>query len=164
MNKLKNKKQGFTIIEVVLVLAIAGLIFLIVFLALPRLQKNRRDTQRKTDLGTILSQLEQRAGNSQSTYPVADNAGFVTGFGGSYISDLKDPKNSTVYASVGNVLYGPAVAGVGGNDGLPGTTPGNIRYANPGKCGTDGAIVSATGTSVAVSMRLESGVACQGNQ
>jgi prepilin-type N-terminal cleavage/methylation domain-containing protein len=40
----KPKAHGFTIIEVVLVLAIAGLIFLIVFLALPALQRSQRDT------------------------------------------------------------------------------------------------------------------------
>ena len=34
-----NSKKGFTIIEVVLVLAIAGLIFLMVFVALPALQR-----------------------------------------------------------------------------------------------------------------------------
>ena len=40
-----RKQQGFTIIEVVLVLAIAGLIFLMVFIALPTLQRNQRDTR-----------------------------------------------------------------------------------------------------------------------
>lgn len=49
MNKHKPK-SAFTIIEVVLVLAIAGLIFLMVFIALPALQRNQRDTQRKNDL------------------------------------------------------------------------------------------------------------------
>ena len=50
MRNLKEKlpnQGGFTIIEVVLVLAIAGLIFLIVFLALPQLQQSRRDTQKE---------------------------------------------------------------------------------------------------------------------
>jgi prepilin-type N-terminal cleavage/methylation domain-containing protein len=42
--QLENKK-GFTIIEVVLVLAIAALIFLMVFSALPALQRNQRDTR-----------------------------------------------------------------------------------------------------------------------
>ena len=37
--QLKDAK-GFTIIEVALVLAIAGLIFLVVFLALPALQRS----------------------------------------------------------------------------------------------------------------------------
>ena len=41
-------KGGFTIIEVVLVLAIAGLIFLMVFIALPALQRSQRDTERRT--------------------------------------------------------------------------------------------------------------------
>ena len=49
---LKNKK-GFTIIEVVLVLAVAGLIFLMVFLALPALQRAQRDTQRKQDMAIV---------------------------------------------------------------------------------------------------------------
>ncbi len=46
-----NDKKGFTIIEVVLVLAIAGLIFMMVFLALPALQRSQRDTQRRNDIG-----------------------------------------------------------------------------------------------------------------
>lgn len=48
-----NSKQGFTIIEVVLVLAIAGLIFLMVFIALPALQRSQRDTQRRDDYGML---------------------------------------------------------------------------------------------------------------
>ncbi|PLS80866.1 hypothetical protein CYG49_03830, partial [Candidatus Saccharibacteria bacterium] len=52
MNTKKTSKQsGFTIIEVVLVLAIAALIFLIVFLAVPALQRGQRDTQRRSDVG-----------------------------------------------------------------------------------------------------------------
>lgn len=49
MNSIQNIKntKGFTIIEVVLVLAIAGLIFLMVFIALPALQRGQRDTQRR---------------------------------------------------------------------------------------------------------------------
>ena len=53
---LKNKK-GFTIIEVVLVLAVAGLIFLMVFLALPALQRSQRDMARKQAIADIASQI-----------------------------------------------------------------------------------------------------------
>ncbi len=53
-NKHKVKKlNGFTIIEVVLVLAIAGLIFLMVFIGLPALQRSQRDRQRKNDAAII---------------------------------------------------------------------------------------------------------------
>ncbi len=45
-----RNRRGFTIIEVVLVLAIAGLIFLMVFIALPALQRSQRNTQRRHDL------------------------------------------------------------------------------------------------------------------
>ena len=55
--KQQTKKQGFTIIEVVLVLAIAGLIFLMVFVALPSLQRSQRDTQRKRDIDRLASAL-----------------------------------------------------------------------------------------------------------
>lgn len=60
----RAKRDGFTIIEVVLVLAIAGLIFLIVFLALPQLQRSRRDTQRKSDLNRFMASLETFVGNN----------------------------------------------------------------------------------------------------
>ena len=47
MSKQQLKERGFTIIEVVLVLAIAALIFLMVFVALPALQASQRDSARK---------------------------------------------------------------------------------------------------------------------
>jgi prepilin-type N-terminal cleavage/methylation domain-containing protein len=50
-----NKKRGFTIIEVVLVLAIAGLIFLMVFIALPALQRSQRNTQRRDDYSMLVT-------------------------------------------------------------------------------------------------------------
>ncbi len=58
--KHKNLKQrgGFTIIEVVLVLAIAGLIMIMVFVALPSMQKAQRNTQRKEDMARLVSQIE----------------------------------------------------------------------------------------------------------
>ena len=51
--KIKQKKDGFTISEVVLVLAIAGLIFLMVFIAWPALQRSQRDTQRRNDYSML---------------------------------------------------------------------------------------------------------------
>ena len=50
---------GFTIIEVALVLAIAGLIFLVVFLALPALQKSQRDTARRQDVAKAVAAIQQ---------------------------------------------------------------------------------------------------------
>lgn len=48
-----NSKKGFTIIEVLIVLAVAGLIMLIVFMAVPALQRNSRNTQRNSDASLV---------------------------------------------------------------------------------------------------------------
>ena len=74
MNTLKLKpttnqtRKGFTIIEVILVLAIAGLIFLMVFIALPTLQRNQRDTQRKNDLSRLKTALDSYKSNSRAKF------------------------------------------------------------------------------------------------
>lgn len=65
-----NSKEGFTIIEVVLVLAIAGLIFLMVFVALPALQRSQRDTARRNDMSRVDTSLVQYQTNHQNQ---ADN-------------------------------------------------------------------------------------------
>ena len=65
--QLSQTKAGFTIIEVVLVLAIAGLIFLMVFVALPALQRSQRDTARRNDLARVDTSLVQYQTNNQGT-------------------------------------------------------------------------------------------------
>ena len=66
LNKNQNlTKKGFTIIEVVLVLAIAGLIFLMVFLALQALQRSQRDAQRKQDIAMVVTALHNWKANNK---------------------------------------------------------------------------------------------------
>ena len=60
---------AFTIIEVVLVLAIAGLIFLMVFIALPALQRNQRDTQRKNDMARLKTAMDSYKSNNRGNLP-----------------------------------------------------------------------------------------------
>jgi len=61
--KLRNQK-GFTIIEVLIVLAIAGLIMLIVFLAVPALQRNSRNTQRTSDASRMAAAVSECLNNN----------------------------------------------------------------------------------------------------
>ena len=68
-NKQLKTKRGFTIIEVVLVLAIAGLIFMMVFLALPALQRSQRDTQRRDDMSRFAAQIQQYQSNNRGNVP-----------------------------------------------------------------------------------------------
>ena len=46
--------KGFTIIEVAAVLAVAALIFLVIFIAVPTLQKSQRDDHRKRDVALVV--------------------------------------------------------------------------------------------------------------
>lgn len=55
---ITNSKKGFTIIEVVLVLAIGGLIMMMVFIALPALQRSQRDTQRRQDMSRLITAMQ----------------------------------------------------------------------------------------------------------
>lgn len=54
-----NQHSGFTIIEVVLVLAIAGMLFLVVFLAVPAMQRNQRDNARKQDVNKVVGGIQR---------------------------------------------------------------------------------------------------------
>ena len=74
---LKNNKKGFTIIEVVLVLAIAGLIFLMVFIALPALQRGQRNTQRRQDMSRFVSAVTEYAANNGGTLPFTGSLGMM---------------------------------------------------------------------------------------
>ena len=72
----KTNKKGFTIIEVVLVLAIAGLIFLMVFIALPALQRSQRNTRRRQDMARILSAFtDYQAANGRMPFKVNGHGG-----------------------------------------------------------------------------------------
>lgn len=69
LNKLSKSNKGFTIIEVLIVMAIAGLILLIVFLAVPALQRNSRNTQRKNDISGILGAISEWSNNNRGALP-----------------------------------------------------------------------------------------------
>src|SRR5580700_9373073 len=73
-----SQSQGFTIIEVMIVLAIAGLILLIVFLAVPALQRNARNTQRKNDVSGLVSAVSEYVNNAGGQLPTAATWANVT--------------------------------------------------------------------------------------
>ena len=156
MNVQTNNQKGFTIIEVVLVLAIAGLIFLMVFIALPALQRSQRDTQRKQDLARVITQVNSYQSNNRGSVP-ADAA--LGTFQSSYLQaggdQFKDP-NGTPY-TIKALASNSTVTGTAGD--------GNIYYTSGVKCGDDGAVVTGQGANKVVArMLLEGGgVACDGN-
>jgi len=79
LNRLKQRKaDGFTIIEVMIVLAIAGLIMLIVFLAVPALQRNAHNTSIKNDVASALAAMNEYTNNNNGVPPTALSAGTTT--------------------------------------------------------------------------------------
>ena len=113
----KNRDQsGFTIVEVMIVLAIAGLILAIVFIAVPALQRNSRNTGRRADLGNLRAQVETWVSNNGGKIPNHgsgdDLAAIVesTGWGHYNGNDI----NPDIVVKLGAVITGqciPATAG-----------------------------------------------------
>ena len=143
MNVLRKDKteKGFTIIEVVLVLAIAGLIFLMVFIALPALQASQRDTARKNDVSAIAAGVTSYTGNNRGVFPTSAQ---LT----NYVKSKSDNTTSVVVGTAG------ANAGVTPADGV-------VTVYQTAVCGTNtGAAITLTkGTArqFVVVTRLEAG-------
>ncbi|HET6924597.1 MAG TPA: prepilin-type N-terminal cleavage/methylation domain-containing protein [Candidatus Saccharimonadales bacterium] len=82
LKQLKTRKsEGFTIIEVLIVLAIAGLILLVVLLAVPALQRNARNTTIKNDASALAGGFSEYVSNNDGkapASPLAQNGANVT--------------------------------------------------------------------------------------
>lgn len=155
---VQNKEKGFTIIEVVLVLAIAGLIFLMVFIALPALQRNQRDTARKNDVSVVASAYTTSSNNNRGTAP-ANGTITQAQFGSTatgvhafarYLDDLSDNSTSVLIKA-----FDATNADI---------TDGAVWIVKNAKCGTsDGAAVAGTARQIAIFTKLEGGnaVFCQ---
>ncbi|HET8884645.1 MAG TPA: type II secretion system protein [Candidatus Saccharimonadales bacterium] len=144
----KNNEKGFTIIEVVLVLAIAALIFLMVFIALPALQRSQRDTQRKNDLARAQTALQNYQSNNRNRLPTNydDFAANYLEVGG---DTFTDPDGTDYEFRTGTV---PSEF-----------TSGRIIYTPSRVCDGEG-IVNAGPSKVAFQYKLEGGgVSCVSN-
>lgn len=71
---MKEKKTGYTLIEVALVLVIAGLIFTMAFFALPTLWKSQRDADRKSKVMEVVTAIKNyQTNNNRGALPVLSN-------------------------------------------------------------------------------------------
>lgn len=165
MNK-QTKAKGFTIIEVVLVLAIAGLIFLIVFLAVPALQRGQRDSQRRSDASRLLSGVQQYQSNNKGNLPQTQTEVDAMILNYLLVSNdtWEDPRNVGVrdYDATAAVKNGYNTTWLDGATAanLNRTVPdGQVDFVAKARCaGENGALVSATATdSVALRVKLEGG-------
>ena len=150
---IQKQEKGFTIIEVVLVLAIAGLIFLMVFIALPALQRNQRDTQRKNDLGRASTALNSYQSNNRGGIP-ADQAGW-TGFLGNYLTVGTDKFADPSFGDYAFVYKGAATAtSPTPTDTV--ATSGEIWVYDHATCDGE-SVVPSSAKKVALAEKLEGG-------
>ena len=153
MSRQELKQKVFTIIEVVLVLAIAALIFLMVFIALPALNRNARDQSRKTVQGKVVSAIGTYATNhrNQQYTNVIDLAPYL---------DVTQP------ASAGNTLDnvdGYILEGAN-SFSAEAVTQDKITLIKGSKCNTNGdGVAPGSSRNVAVLIRMENAnaIVCQ---
>ena len=160
--KMLDKAKGFTIIEVALVLAIAGLIFLVVFLALPALQRSQRDTGRRQDVGKIVSALQSFAADNQSSNATTwaqISTGGTDGKG--YVGTLAQLTAGAVVATFSKPASGTAYSALGLPTGSAANAYSQVYITGAGMtCGTGTAsstVVTGTARQQAVIAALESG-------
>lgn len=106
------RQAGFTIVETLIVLAVAGLIALIVFEAIPSLTRNSRNSQRRQDVAAILQAVGHYEFNNSDNFP----AGCGSGYGsncktGTNTSLLYYTKLSYFDATTNVVTVHPQVSG-----------------------------------------------------
>lgn len=166
MSKQELKQKGFTIIEVVLVLAIAALIFLMVFIAFPALQRNQRDADRKEVLGKVTSAITTYQSSKRGAQPTSGKelAGYVDGESaegqesdvskeeGKESADYRGTDNDTL---IGN-NYIVTVSSKGTGHGV--ASRNVIQVFTGSKCNETGdAAVAGSSRSAAVLIQLENG-------
>lgn len=104
MSRIKSTK-GFTLIELVIVLAIAALILAGVLIAVGGAQRSQRDTARKNIAGRLASAIANFQSNNDGTV-----VGFTCVAGSGYCNGLTDP-DSLIAPKAGNAPDGTAANG-----------------------------------------------------
>lgn len=150
-----TKAAGFTIIEVMIVLAIAGLIMAIVFVAIPQLQRNTRNTTRRDVINRIKTEVDNYATNNNGSYPTADTTAntttdFISGFKTRYLSNVSynDPQSGSPMVLAN---WGPTDAVVSSSGNV-----GTVYYATGRICANEGS-QAGNGRNYVVMSQLEGG-------
>lgn len=137
LRNLKKSEKGFTIIEVLIVLAIAGLIMVVVFLAVPALQRNQRNSTYRTEANNISSAYQEVSSNKNGAVLTASGSGTANSDAAKVLSssNAKSITTVTIEAEAGtttpaNNTYDRAVIRTGAKCTAPdghGTDPGSTR-------------------------------------
>ena len=150
--QLRKLNQGFTIIEVLIVLAIAGLILAIVFLAVPALQRNSRNTAIRSDAAGSLAAVNDYIANNQGalpTVPTTVQTGPVICFG------TVTTGTCSAGESEAKVRGGTQVQLFAGGSAMPATT-GTVYIRANVKCSGNNFDTTAAPRAVSAGFLIES--------
>lgn len=134
---IKKAQKGFTIIELLIVIAIIAILALLVLNNFQGAQAKARDQQRTTDINNIHGKLEEFY-NENSRYPSnldVDGVGGLTSadFPGIDEGSFKDPRGDNPIVSSTNADPNSVAAPTADT----GTTNSYIYVAGPANCTTD---------------------------
>ncbi len=120
LKTLKKAQQGFTIIELLIVIAIIAILAGLVLNNFQGAQAKARDTQRVTDINNVHSKLEEYY-NDNNAYPAltgVTSANVTTTFPGIDAQSWVDPRGGevTVNAAVADATAATAVNSQTAND------------------------------------------------
>ena len=112
---IKNKQQGFTIVELLIVIVVIGILAALVITTFTGIQQKARDTERETDIKALQGQIEAyyaQKGNYPTRTNLNDETWRSTNMKGLDKEAMKDPKNGatdgsqyTVAATVSATQY-----------------------------------------------------------
>ena len=156
-----KRKSGFTIAEVSLVIAIAGLIFFMVFLALPHLQRIQRDSRRKDDISMFLSAVKDYQTNNRGALPSLTED-WKTKVAEQYIENAFVDPDGTVYTVAANACGGTVNEGAE-CENTPNllTMDHTLHVFMQATCNGEQAVKTSNPRKVAVMYRLEgAGIYC----
>jgi type IV pilus assembly protein PilA len=122
----KRKESGFTIIEVLIVLAIAGLIMVVVFLAVPALQRNAHNQQYKTEANNLLSAYAEQSNNNGGAILASTDASAVA-----TSANTKTISNFTITATAAAQSPAPGTAVITTSAKCPAGVAGSTSAITP---------------------------------
>ena len=186
---MKRQQKGFTLVEVALVLAIAGLIFLMIFVALPTLQRQARDAQRESDMAKFVDMVKKFQTNNRGALPSGSDpvtgenvseggnswGGFYFDYLGKNFVDPLGPNYNLVIYQCGEGFAGDKCKDNDVNNMVSSLNNGTFEDNNntlhvvvQAKCASDmetGVVAASTVRNMAVLYRLEGGggIHCENN-
>ena len=162
-----ERKKGFTLVETMLVLAIAGLIFLMMFIAIPALNRTQRDSRRRDDISIFLRRVKDYQTNNRGALPTGEGeaitrgsssssnwSGFYYDYLGESFNDPSGDAYKLTVADCGKSSIGAECSGAL-NDNTP--FPSNLTIFKSATCDGGMAEQSSNPRKIAVQYRMEGG-------